>query len=55
MTIDELKEGLKEIKKEEEEHYDLEMTHGKADNLLLKFIDSAEVTKLFNDLNKWYA
>lgn len=52
MTIEELKEKLKEIKKT---GGDCEDDHACADKLLLEFIGDVEVTELFNAIEKWYA
>ena len=36
-------------------YYDLEKAHIKADILLLEYINDEEITKAFNDIDKWYA
>lgn len=36
-------------------YVDKEAAHSEADELLLKFIDDAEVTKAFKELTVWYA
>ncbi len=51
-------ELLKELAKEETYNdgtMDIEKTHIKADELLLKFINDPEVTEVFNKICKWYA
>lgn len=52
MTKQELIEKLRNIQKN---NFDLESNHGDADDLLLEYIDDKEVTKAFNDIDKWYA
>ena len=37
------------------DYTDTEMAHGHADELLLKFINSAKVRKAFDSVPKWYA
>lgn len=34
---------------------DPELSHQEADRLLLEYINNEEVTKLFNDLERWYS
>lgn len=36
-------------------YYDLEKAHIEADILLLEYINDEEITKAFNDIDKWYA
>jgi len=50
MTIEELREKLQKIKK-----WNNPMeAHRAADDNLLTYINDSEVTRLFNDLEKWY-
>lgn len=58
MTKDELLKALKEIN--DRQYFDLGFTdcdedHQEADKLLLEFINDEEVTKIFLDIEKWYA
>lgn len=52
MTKEELIQNLKALS---ESNYDIEVGHGQADEWLLEYINDAEVTELFNELEKWYA
>ena len=52
MTIEELIEKLKLI---EELNGDEEISHIRADELLLKFINNEEVSKAFDNISKYYA
>lgn len=38
-----------------EESGDSEVAHGKADDLLLEYINNAVVTEAYNAIRKWYA
>jgi len=56
--LEELKETLRAIKAREDDPNrttDAEDNHRDADHALLKYIDSDEVTDLFEDIEKWYA
>lgn len=53
MTKEELIEKLKELKQRNER--EAEGTHIEADELLLKFINDPDVSKAFEDLERWYA
>lgn len=62
MKIEELIKELKRILKnqqlrieKEEMCGDLHDDHIEADQLLLKYIDNAEVTQIFDSIEKWYA
>lgn len=52
MTKEELIEKLNDIY---HTGGDEEVDHVKADNLLLEYIDCPDVTKIFNNIEKWYA
>lgn len=55
-TLDELKAKLRAcIVCETSEAGDTEQEHRIADTALLEFIGDAEVTRLFNELRKWYS
>lgn len=54
MTIEELRSQLRDLANCKH-GYDPEADHGKADDLLLEFINDKEVTEAFNDIDKWYA
>lgn len=50
------KELIAELKKLKElSESDPEAAHGQADDLLIKFIGSSQVTKVFNSIKKYYA
>lgn len=49
----EKKELLKRLK-EECTSGDEEVDHANADELLLEYIDDEEITKAFNEIDKWY-
>ena len=53
MTIEELRQKLQEIKNNA--GADVEGQHSDADRLLIKYINDAQVTKIFDDIEKWYA
>lgn len=53
MNIQELKEKLEVIKARGGR--DKEADHGDADNLLLEFVGDEKITKIYNDIEKWYA
>jgi hypothetical protein len=46
---------IKKLKELARENRDPEADHGKADDLLLDYINSKAVTKAFNSIDKWYA
>lgn len=52
MTKQELLIKLKEVLLSNQ---DKEIAHAYADDLLLEYIDSEEITTLFNDAGFWYA
>ena len=52
MSKEELIERLEEQAKRP--HMETPEAHGEADNLLLDFINDAEVTKAFKKVRKWY-
>lgn len=62
MTIEELVEKLTSLEKQPEYQWhhsgmtgiDHAQIHRDADNLLLEFIDSEEVTEAFENLERWY-
>lgn len=51
MTLEELIEKLREISNSDEGP---EYCHEEADRLLLEYINSPEVTKAFQAIEKWY-
>lgn len=51
LTLD----GLIDILKQLVDNGDIEMRHVHADEALLQYINNEEVTKLYNNLYKWYA
>jgi hypothetical protein len=51
MTKEELIKKLSVIN----ETMDKEIGHGLADDLLLEYINDEEISKAFNDVEKWYA
>ena len=53
MTKDELIKCLKDIKNGKSR--DVEDNHGRADDLLLAYIDDEEVTDVYESILKWYA
>lgn len=53
MTKADLIKELNKIRARQER--DEEVNHSDADNLLLKYINSAAVTKAYDDIEKWYA
>lgn len=58
MNKDELLEALEEIRNRQrfpEYVNTCEEDHFEADGLLLKYIDDVRITKLFNQIEKWYA
>jgi hypothetical protein len=54
MSIEELREKLRALL-EDREDADTENDHVRADDLLLDYINDAEVSEAFNALEKWYA
>lgn len=46
---------FKEWDKENTEYVNLDRTHKEADQALLDLIGDKDITKAFNDLDKWYA
>lgn len=55
MTLDELKDTLRELKKLEEEDRDPETLHYKADEALLEYIGDEDVDRLYTNLTRWYS
>lgn len=55
MTIDELKEELKNIAKQNDG--DVEANHGNADDLIINFLAQfdPEIKDIFESIHKWYA
>lgn len=53
MTLEELKEKLKAII-DRQSNRDTERDHIEADGLLLEYINDEEVTRLFEEIEKWY-
>ena len=53
MTLNELILELKKVK--DNANYDRQDSHLKADELLLKYINSKDVRRAFLDIEKWYA
>jgi hypothetical protein len=51
MTKEKLIAKLKKLEKID----DLEVAHYYADALLLEYINDADISKTFNDIDKWYA
>lgn len=51
MTKAELIEKLEEL----HDGWDHEANHGKADDLLIEFINDPEVKEAFDKIEKWYA
>jgi hypothetical protein len=51
MTKEELVTQLKNLSKIN----DVEQAHVLADRLLLEYINDSEVTKIFHEIEKWYA
>lgn len=51
LTRDELLKELKDLSG----HYDAEVAHASADDLLLKFINDEEITAAFENIERWYA
>jgi hypothetical protein len=49
----ELVKALRKLKTDP--NLDIEDVHVEADRLLVEFIDDPEVTKAFEDIDKWYA
>jgi len=49
------KQELLIILKDEAGNDDLEVAHSNADEALLKFINDPEITKAFDNIDKWYA
>jgi len=52
MTVEELRKLLYEKSKDDT---DRECRHSDMDELLLEYINDEEVTKIFNETEKWYA
>ena len=47
---------IKELKKlSRENNTDFEITHSRADKLLIKYINDKDVTEAYDDVGKWYA
>jgi hypothetical protein len=61
MTREKLLDRLRYIKSDIElknrvgDFPDLEISHKVADNLLLDYINDKDVTKAFNNIEKWYS
>ena len=53
MNKEELIKELKKLTKYGDGDY--EGGHGDADDLLVKYIDDAEITKAYDNVGKWYA
>jgi hypothetical protein len=51
LTIEELIKQLKAL----QGGFDKEASHMQADQLLLEFIDNEDVSKAFENIDKWYA
>jgi len=49
------KEELLSILKELQENGDQEIAHAKADDALLEYINDEDVSKAFEEIDKWYA
>lgn len=52
MTREEL---LKELRKLQGPEQDTEVAHGRADTLLLGYINDPEITREYDKIEKWYA
>lgn len=55
MTRNKLIKELKNIIERKEIHKNAEDDHLDADDLLLRYIDDEEITRLFNEIHIWYS
>jgi hypothetical protein len=51
MKIEELRRKLRDLAHDD----DSETAHGKADSLLIRYINDREVKKAYGEIEKWYA